>query len=295
MTRTAINIFGLQNWFGGDLVPVIDLIRIADKKGVYQVDIAEHMTMGEATDKYPYGSYPVPMETPWYEPIAMLSAFAAATEHIRLTTGILISPLRSAGLLAKQLSTLHFLSRGRVDIGFGVGWQEAEYQICDIPFEGRFGRMMEIARACRELWSKAPASFHGDHVNFDRKYSYPLLDDPNAIRFWFGLTDTPRNVERIAELGDGWIPMVNDPGELAISIDHFRTALALRGRDPSKFECRVGPMPIFGADGIGDFAQTAAQVPALIAAGVTVVSFTPFYFCKGPEDFEAFIDELVAL
>src|SRR5712664_4133426 len=51
MTRTAINIFGLQNWFGGDLVPVIDLIRVADKKGVYQVDLAEHMTMGEETDK----------------------------------------------------------------------------------------------------------------------------------------------------------------------------------------------------------------------------------------------------
>ena len=86
--------------------------------------------MGEQTDKYPYGPYPVPIETPWYEPIAMLSAFAAATEQIRLTTGIMISPLRSAGLLAKQLSTLHFLSRGRVDIGFGVGWQEAEYEIC---------------------------------------------------------------------------------------------------------------------------------------------------------------------
>jgi probable F420-dependent oxidoreductase len=295
MTRTAINIFGLQNWFGGDLVPVIDLIRIADKKGVYQVDIAEHMTMGEQTDKYPYGPYPVPIETPWYEPIAMLSAFAAATEQIRLTTGIMISPLRSAGLLAKQLSTLHFLSRGRVDIGFGVGWQEAEYQICDVPFEGRFGRMMEIARACRELWCRAPASFHGDHVNFDGKYSYPLLADPNAIRFWFGLTDTPRNVERVAELGDGWIPMVNDPDVLVSSIARFKQAISARGRDPAKFECRVSPLPVFGADGIGDFAATAAQVPALTRAGVTVVSFTPFYFCKGPGEFESFIERLVSL
>ena len=110
------------------------------------------------------------------------------------------------------------------------------------------------------------------------------------------MTDTPRNVDRIAELGDGWIPMVNDPEVLAASIGRFKAAIAARGRDPAKFETRVSPMPVFGSDGIGDFAATAAAlVPALTKAGVTVVSFTPFYFCKGPDDFEAFIERLVSL
>jgi len=89
--------------------------------------------------------------------------------------------------------------------------------------------------------------------------------------------------------------MVNDPEVLAGSIGRFKAAIAARGRDPATFETRVSPMPVFRADGIGDFAATAVQVPALVKAGVTVISFKPFYFCKGPDDFEAFIERLVAL
>ena len=111
--RLAMGLFGLQQWFGGDFAAVVDLARVADEKGVDQVSLTDHVVMGERVDRYPYGTFPVPLDTPWYEPVTVLAAIAAATRRIRLSTGILISPLRPAVLLTKQLATLDGIGDAR--------------------------------------------------------------------------------------------------------------------------------------------------------------------------------------
>ena len=121
MVKVAVATYGLQKWFGGDFAPVIDLMRQADEAGIDQVNITDHVVMGEHIENYPYGPFYNPLDFPWYEPIAVLSAIAAVTKTMRLSTGILIAPLRPAVLLAKQIATLDVLSRGRVDIGLGLG------------------------------------------------------------------------------------------------------------------------------------------------------------------------------
>jgi probable F420-dependent oxidoreductase len=295
MTQTGINLFGLWDWFGGDLVPVLDLCRIADETGVHQVGLAEHVTMGERTDQYPYGHYPVGLDIPWYEPVAMLSAIAGGTKRIRLTTGVMITPLRPVVILAKQFATLHFLSRGRFDIGWGVGWQEAEYTSNNMPYEARFAVLDEQIRACRVIWHEAPASFHGKHIHFDRIHTYPQLPRDATLGMWFGLTEKPKNIQRIAEFGDGWIPMTNDPEQLARAIDQIKEAMVKKGRDPSKLGVRASPTPAFGADGIANFEQTMESVPALLKAGVTQIDITPRFFCKGPEGFADVMKKLASI
>src|SRR5438128_913336 len=110
--RTALGVIGLESWFGGDFAAMLALVQIADRLGVDQVSVVDHVVMGEATDKYPYGEFPGSPTYPWLEPVVQLATYASATTSIKLATGIIISPLRPAALLAKQLATLDVLSRG---------------------------------------------------------------------------------------------------------------------------------------------------------------------------------------
>ena len=154
MVQTAIGLYGLQKWYDGDFAPVVDVARVAEKAGIDQVSLTDHVVMGENIDKYPYGKFPSPLDFPWFEPITVLAAIAGATRDIRLSTGVLIAPLRPAALLAKQLATLDVMSRGRVSIGVGVGSQKEEYDACGVLWEGRHARLEEQVRACKRKIGK---------------------------------------------------------------------------------------------------------------------------------------------
>lgn len=294
MTQVAIGLYGLQSWFGGDFAPVTEIVRSAEEKGVDLVSITDHVVMGENLHNYPYGRFPAPLDYPWYEPITVLAVLAGVTERIRLSTGIVIAPLRPAVLLAKQLATLDVMSRGRVSIGLGVGWQKEEYGASGIPWEGRYTRFMEQLSVCRLLWSEAPAAFNGATVSFQKIYAYPRPLQKH-LPIWLGLAPTERNIERMAEFADGWIPMEQDPAKLAPVIAHLRAQLAARGRDPEAFTVRVVPRFVLRPDRTPDLEATLAGVPALIKAGATMLELFPSAFCRGPQDFAAFCERLVAL
>jgi probable F420-dependent oxidoreductase len=294
MIRIAISLFGIQNWFGGDFAPMLEIARIADRKGVDQVNVVDHVVMSEETDKYPYGRFPATPSTPWYEPITVLAAVAGATEKIRLSSGIIISPLRPAVLLAKQLATLDVISRGRIEVGLGTGWQRQEYDACGIPWERRFQRMWEQVAVCKELWSKAPTSFEGETVSFKQLYSTPFPVQKH-VPLWFGVAPNPRNIERIAELGDGWLPMERDPEKLKAPIAALHAAFKARGRDPKTLTVRTGLRPVFRTDRSVDLDSTLAQLPAVVAAGVNVIDFMPAVYCRGPEEAESFFERIVNL
>ncbi len=294
MIRIGIGLFGLQNWFGGDFSGALEVARIADRKGIDQINVVDHVIMSEATDKYPYGKFPATPSYPWYEPITVLAAVAGATERIRLSTGIVISPLRPAVLLAKQLATLDVISRGRVEIGLGTGWQKEEYDACGIPWEGRFARMWEQVSVCKALWSKAPASFEGETVSFKQLYSTPFPVQQH-MPIWFGVAANARHIERIAELGDGWLPMERDPAKLKEPIARLHAAFKARGRDPKTATVRSALRPVFRADRSADLEATVAQMPAMVEAGVNLIEFSPVVYCKGMNDLEPFFERIAAL
>ena len=295
MVSVALGTWGLQKWFGGDFAPAIDLIRRADEKGIDQVSITDHVVMGEHVENYPYGPFYNPLDFPWYEPISVLSAAAAVTRRIRLSTAILISPLRPAVLLAKQLATLDVLSRGRVDIGVGLGWQKEEYEASGVPWEGRYLRLEEQIEVCKLLWSEAPASFSGATVRFDRIHAWPRPVQKPGIPVLFGLAPTDKNFQRIAALGDGWLPMERDPAKLAEHIERLRNAFRAKGRDPAGIAVRAVAPYVFRDDGLADMDRTLKAVPALIAAGVTVVEFHPAWFGKGEGDFDTILEGMVSI
>jgi probable F420-dependent oxidoreductase len=294
MTSVCIGVFGLQNWFGGDFAPVVELARTADRLGIDEVSITDHVVMGEATHRYPYGKFPTAPDYDWYEPLTFLAAVASATRNIRLGTAVVIAPLRPAPLLAKQVATLDRLSYGRTELGVGVGWQEEEYVACAVPFEARYRMLDEQMRACRLLWRDAPASFHGEFLHLDRIYCKPQPLQ-QRLPVLLGLKHLARNIERIAEYGDGWIPMVQDPEEIHAGVLALRAAFRARGRDATELRVRVVPRLKFRADGTADLDAALAQVPRLAAAGATMVELHPYLYCRGPEEFDRFCTRLLAL
>ena len=123
--------------------------------------------MGTRTDRYPFGKFPYGPEEPWPEPLILLAAIAGVTERVRLGTGILISPLRPAVLLAKTAATLDQVSHGRLDLGVGLGWQREEFSAGGVSFKNRRVVFADQLRACVALWTRpGPVSFASETVNF---------------------------------------------------------------------------------------------------------------------------------
>ena len=201
---------GLPNfggWFGGDWSGLLDLARAAEAAGVDRLVVTDHVLMGRNTDAYVWGRFPTAPDGPWLEPLTCLSAIAGVTERVRLATGIVIAPLRPAPVLAKTVATLDVLSGGRVDLGVGVGWQREEYDATGLDFSARGQLLDDTVAACRELWTRQPASYSSSTVSFDDVFCSP---QPAQARLpvWFSGTFTARTRRRVLELGDGWIPIM---------------------------------------------------------------------------------------
>ncbi|HEX6313133.1 MAG TPA: TIGR03619 family F420-dependent LLM class oxidoreductase, partial [Acidimicrobiia bacterium] len=267
--KLSVTISGLTRLYGDDLAAMVDTARVADAAGVDELVLPDHVVMSTRLDRYPFGRFPYGSEEPWLEPLTALAAFAGATERIRLSTGVLIAPLRPATLLAKTAATLDVLSRGRLDLGVGTGWQPEEYEAEGVPFEGRVARLDDTIRACRALWTdEPPVSFASPTVSFTDLWCEPRPVQPGGIPVSFGGGANTATARRVAGLGAGWLPIgVTPHEELAKGIALIRDACAAVGRDPATVGVRAGLAVATSDDGSVDLDRTLAAVPALAELG----------------------------
>ena len=88
-----------------------------------------------------------------FEPLITLAAVAGATQRIRLMPSVLLAPLRSAALLAKEAATLDALSGGRLTLGLGVGSRELDFHAAGTSFTDR-GRLFDDHLATmKRVWA----------------------------------------------------------------------------------------------------------------------------------------------
>ncbi len=288
----SVTVSGLGGLFGGRLDALLEVARIADAAGVDQLALPDHLAIGARTDRYPYGRFPLPPDEPWLEPLTALAALAGATRRLRLATGVLIAPLRPALLLAKTAATLDVLSGGRLDLGVGLGWQPEEFAAAGVPFAGRGTRMDDVLRACRALWSRAPASFASETLRFDEIWSLPQPLQEGGVPIWIGGALTERNVARLVEYGAGWLPIGDDERDLAASIARMREAVAAAGGEPARLGVRANAPVARGGDGRPDPERSLAGLPALREQGVTIAAFALPLFARSPEQVRAFLEAL---
>lgn len=296
MIEVGLNLMKVAELFGGDFAGVLEVARMADRKGVDAVYMSDHVGMGrESFEKKPGFPYPLDYDG-WYEPLSVLASVAAVTTRVKLGTNILVAPLRPAILLAKQLATIDVISRGRVDIGFGVGWDREEFESSNIEFDGRYSFLEEQIIICRKLWGGAPASHEGVRVKFKDFYSLPFPAQGARLPVSIGLPPTPRNVGRIARVADGWFPSVNYREKLAEGVEAVKAGFVVHGRDPKtlKVTAALKLLPHGMTAEQAGIKDPFDEVPKLVAAGVTSIVAHAFPYCTKPEHIEPFIDRLVA-
>jgi probable F420-dependent oxidoreductase len=273
--------------------PLVQLAKRAEDLGVDAVAVAEHVALGADTSGYPWGTFPLPSDAPFLEPLTTLMAIATVTQRLRLTTGVLIAPLRRAAVLAKTIATLDVMSGGRAELGVGVGWHEGEYIACGVDFAKRGSVLDDVIGGCRALWSDKVASFASETVTFNSVSSVPLpVQQPLPVLFAGSLH--PRNVQRIVRTGDGWIPVMgSEAATVAEGIKRLRVAILEHGRDPSSLIIRL-ELPLRSDDhGHPDVKATLSSVPELIEVGVTDIQFPMPYFLSDLNEAEEMLEQVV--
>ena len=131
--------------------------RAVDERGFSSLWVAEHVVLfDEYASQYPYlesGRFPARPDVGLVEPFATMAFLAAVTTNVRLGTGVLLVPQRNPVYTAKSVTTVDWLSNGRVDLGIGVGWLAEEFAALGVPFEHRGERCDEYLAVMRSLWT----------------------------------------------------------------------------------------------------------------------------------------------
>jgi probable F420-dependent oxidoreductase len=231
----------------------LEWARRAEALGFDELWVSDHLFYSFGR----YGADPAPIAS--LEATTTLAALATVTERVRLGTLVLCDAFRHAGLLAKQAATLDQLSGGRLDLGLGAGWLEAEFEAFGLPFGTvgeRFTALEETVEVlARILDDPSPFTFEGTTVSFhDAPRSPHVVQRP--IPIWLGGKGGPRLLRLAARHAAGWNTVWRvDPGRYATQLDAVRAACEAVGRDPATFRLNVG---LYGVTGETDDAARAA-------------------------------------
>jgi probable F420-dependent oxidoreductase len=154
---------------------------------------------------------------------------AARTKTIRLGTSVLILPYRNPMATAKMFATLDQFSGGRVIVGVGSGWAEAEFNALGIPFRERGARTTEYLSILRACWAPGPTSFKGKFFAFEGMHINPKpVQQPHPPILIGGSGDgVLRRAARFAEI---WQPMQMAPEELRVKQAQLNAACVAEGR-----------------------------------------------------------------
>ena len=175
-----------------------------------------------------------------HEQLTTAAYIAASTSRIGLVLAVMVVPHRPAVLAAKMLATIDVLSGGRLVVGIGAGWLQAEFEAAvATPFAARGAVTDEYLRAFRVLWAEEEPRFDGDWVKFDR-----IIFEPKPVQkphppIWVG-GESPPALRRAARLGDAWYPIGSNNRHLLdtlpryqAGIDRLRRLTTEAGRDPA--------------------------------------------------------------
>lgn len=196
----------------------VDQAVLADQLGFDHVWFTEHHFLA---DGY----------LPAFQPVA--GAIAARTEHIRISTDIALLPLYHPIRLAEELAVLDHLSRGRMELGIGMGYVPSEFRAFGVPLENRVSMTEEGIDILRLAWSEGPFDHHGRRYRLEGVDVHPKPVQPGGPPLWIAAMSRA-GAERAARFGTHLLPQ----GHPDVVLEPWRAAVRAGGGDPDSH--RVG-------------------------------------------------------
>jgi probable F420-dependent oxidoreductase len=188
----------------------------------------------------PEGSGMDPVYRSVLDPMVALGYAAARTSRIRLGVAVINLPFVSPAYLAKQAATLDVLSRGRLEVGLGIGWMPEEFAAVGASMAGRGARTEEYLAVLRALWADGVSSYRGSFYEIP-----PGRQDPKPVQrpgppvLLGGMSRAA--MERAGRIADGWITSSRaDLSKIGEAAGVIRDAASAAGRDPAavRIVCR---------------------------------------------------------
>jgi probable F420-dependent oxidoreductase len=220
--------------FAQEYRDTLELVRLGEALGFDSAWVSEHHG---ASDGY------LPSLLP------MLAAFAAATDRIRLGTGVILTPLHDPLRLAEDAAVVDQLSDGRLTLGLGIAWRHEEFRMFGVPFDQRLRRTVETVEVLRRAWTGARFSFDGTAYSYDRVRVTPPPAQPGGPPILLGgYVDAA--MRRAGRIGDGHITDGDDLQAVKRAAALMEDGAREAGRDPSELTLAVMQNAFVAEEGV---------------------------------------------
>jgi probable F420-dependent oxidoreductase len=177
-----------------------------------------------------------------------LAAAAGATSRIRLLSALTVLPLYPAALAAKMVATLDGVSGGRFELGIGVGGEfPAEFEACNVPLEERGRRTDEALTVLDQLFTGLPVDFAGAYATLRGVTLQPSPVQRPRPPVWIG-GRRDASLRRTARFGDGWLPYLVSPEQVADGLARIHTLAEGHDRAPADVRGGVFCWSVVDAD-----------------------------------------------
>jgi alkanesulfonate monooxygenase SsuD/methylene tetrahydromethanopterin reductase-like flavin-dependent oxidoreductase (luciferase family) len=161
-----------------------------------------------------------------------LTWIAARYPGPKLGTIVMCNSWRQPSLMAKMAASLHWLSSGRLILGYGAGWFEGEYRAYGFDFPPprvRVDMTEEAVRIMKAMWREAPVTFRGEYYRVENAYCEPRSEVPPILML--GMSGEKRAMRVVARHADWWNIGVRPIDELRHKLDVLRRHCEAEGRD----------------------------------------------------------------
>ncbi len=124
------------------------------------------------------------------------------------------------------------VSKGRIILGVGLGYQEADFRAFEVPVRQRVGRFEEGVEIIRHCWSGEPFSFHGEYHQLENLHIRPSPYQQPGPPLWIGAS-VPTGARRAGRMADGFVagPSTDLANTIEL-VETYREAAVQAGREP---------------------------------------------------------------